>query len=54
MERARRMHVATDLSLKNKVLPREMWTRPEEDVPYLRRYLNEVIQEEREREAFRK
>lgn len=34
-------------------LPQEKWTKAEEDLPYLAPYLAQVVQERRDREAFR-
>eukprot|EP01104_Vermistella_antarctica_P005125 TRINITY_DN15544_c1_g1_i1.p1 TRINITY_DN15544_c1_g1~~TRINITY_DN15544_c1_g1_i1.p1 ORF type:complete len:141 (-),score=36.53 TRINITY_DN15544_c1_g1_i1:158-550(-) len=52
--RNRRMKIALDCSAKNnKILPKEQWTKTEEDVHYLIPYLERVVQERQEREAFR-
>lgn len=50
--RARRIKLASDLALKQTILPKEQWTKPEEDVAYLTPYLDEVFTEKRDREAF--
>lgn len=49
-----RLKVAFDLSVKSDYLPEEKWLKPEEDLPYLRPIVEEVVQEKKEREAFRK
>lgn len=43
---------ASDLTLKQTVLPKEQWTKPEEDVGYLTPYLDEVFTEKRDRESY--
>jgi ubiquinol-cytochrome c reductase subunit 7 len=52
--RQQRLKIAFDLSVKQDFLPKEKWLKPEEDLPYLRPIIQEVIQEKKEREAFRK
>ena len=42
-----------DLSLKQKILPKEEWTKPEEEDLYLAPYLDEVRQENLDRTSFR-
>ncbi|TMW49682.1 hypothetical protein DOY81_005220 [Sarcophaga bullata] len=43
---------ATHLSMTKTVLPKEQWTKYEEDVKYLEPYLTEVIKEREEREEW--
>ncbi|XP_006007196.1 cytochrome b-c1 complex subunit 7 isoform X1 [Latimeria chalumnae] len=51
-DRMFRIKRALDLSLKHQILPKEQWTKYEEDVPYLGPYLKEVIREKKEREEW--
>jgi len=51
--RDRRAKVAFDLDLKGILLPQHMWVRPDEDVPYLAPYLDEVVRERTERVNWR-
>ena len=44
---------ASDLVIKHKELPKDQWTKPEEDVTYLSQYIEEVEQEYNDRAAFR-
>lgn len=37
--REKRLQRATNLSLQRKILPKEEWTKPEDDVPYLYPYI---------------
>ncbi|XP_019406372.1 PREDICTED: cytochrome b-c1 complex subunit 7 isoform X1 [Crocodylus porosus] len=53
-ERMFRIKRAIDLSVKHRILPREQWTKYEEDQPYLQPYLEEVICERLERKAWKK
>ncbi|XP_029447612.1 cytochrome b-c1 complex subunit 7 isoform X2 [Rhinatrema bivittatum] len=53
-ERNFRLKRALDLSLKHQILPKEQWTKYEEDVHYLEPYLKEVIHERKEREEWEK
>jgi ubiquinol-cytochrome c reductase subunit 7 len=48
-ERDWRIKRAFDLGLKKIQLPQAEWTKPEEDIPYLRPYLDDVRQEEHDR-----
>ncbi|KAL7751673.1 Cytochrome b-c1 complex subunit 7 [Sorochytrium milnesiophthora] len=50
--RAYRHRRAMQLSLQHAELPREQWTKPEEDVPYLRPYLKEVETEMQDRTKY--
>jgi ubiquinol-cytochrome c reductase subunit 7 len=43
---------AFQLSLMHRVLPKDQWTKPEEDIPYLQPYIEQAHQERKEREAF--
>ncbi|XP_012148925.1 cytochrome b-c1 complex subunit 7 isoform X2 [Megachile rotundata] len=43
---------AMQLNCANKILPKEQWTKLEEDVPYLQPYIEEVRRERIEREIY--
>ncbi|XFG00200.1 hypothetical protein AB1E19_003824 [Capra hircus] len=45
---------ALDLSMRQQILPKEQWTKYEEDKFYLEPYLKEVIRERKEREEWAK
>lgn len=45
---------ALDLSMRQQILPKEQWTKYEEDKSYLELYLKEVIWERKEREEWAK
>ncbi|XP_028400528.1 cytochrome b-c1 complex subunit 7-like [Dendronephthya gigantea] len=47
-----RIKRALDLSMKHQLLPKEEWTKPEEDVEYLSPILDSVIEERKERERW--
>ncbi|XP_068603467.1 cytochrome b-c1 complex subunit 7 [Brachionichthys hirsutus] len=49
-----RLKRALDLSMKQQILPKNQWTTFEEDAPYLKPYLDEVIHERKEREEWMK
>jgi ubiquinol-cytochrome c reductase subunit 7 len=49
-DRVFRLRRATQLSLQQKVLPREAWTKPEDDVAYVSQLLAAVEAEAKERE----
>ncbi|KPP76901.1 cytochrome b-c1 complex subunit 7-like [Scleropages formosus] len=53
-DRVFRIKRALDLSMKHQILPKEQWTKYEEDVRYLEPYLKEVIRERKEREEWQK
>ncbi|XP_042291532.1 cytochrome b-c1 complex subunit 7 [Thunnus albacares] len=53
-ERMFRMKRALDLSMKQQILPKDQWTKYEEDVSYLSPYLDEVIRERKEKEEWMK
>ncbi|XP_059205299.1 cytochrome b-c1 complex subunit 7 [Centropristis striata] len=53
-DRMFRMKRALDLSMKQQILPKEQWTKFEEDVRYLAPYLEEVIRERKEKEEWMK
>ncbi|XP_029976567.1 cytochrome b-c1 complex subunit 7 [Salarias fasciatus] len=53
-DRMFRIKRALDLSMKQQILPKEQWTKYEEDVHYLTPYLDEVIRERKEREEWMK
>lgn len=41
---------AVQLTIQHNILPKDQWTKFEEDVPYLQPYLKEVIKEREEQE----
>ena len=49
-----RIKRALDLSMRQQILPKEQWTKYEEDKFYLEPYLKEVIRERKEREEWAK
>ncbi|XP_045914404.1 cytochrome b-c1 complex subunit 7 [Micropterus dolomieu] len=53
-DRIFRVKRALDLSMKQQILPKDQWTKYEEDVHYLSPYLDEVIRERKEREEWMK
>ncbi|KAH8246826.1 hypothetical protein KR032_000852 [Drosophila birchii] len=53
-ERNYRIMRALHLSMTKTILPKDEWTKYEEDVKYLEPYLNEVIKERLEREHWSK
>ncbi|XP_077051917.1 cytochrome b-c1 complex subunit 7 [Siphateles boraxobius] len=53
-DRMFRIKRALDLSMKQQVLPKDQWTKFEEDVAYLEPYLEEVIREKKEKEEWAK
>ena len=53
-ERVFRIKRALELTMKHQVLPKEMWTKYEEEDYYLAPYLKEVIRERKEREEWAK
>lgn len=53
-ERQFRIVRALQLSITKTILPKEEWTKYEEDTRYLEPYLNEVIKEREEREEWNK
>ncbi|CAK6949421.1 cytochrome b-c1 complex subunit 7 [Scomber scombrus] len=53
-DRMFRMKRAMDLSMKMQILPKDQWTKYEEEVNYLTPYLEEVIRERKEREEWMK
>lgn len=50
--RNKRLLLATQASLCHTYLPKEQWTKYEEDVKYLDPYLDEVNREKAERDAY--
>ncbi|TRY83265.1 hypothetical protein DNTS_032522 [Danionella cerebrum] len=48
-DRVFRIKRALDLSMKHHILPKEQWTKYEEDVRYLAPYLEEVLREQKEK-----
>uniref|UniRef100_A0A4W2FHT1 Cytochrome b-c1 complex subunit 7 n=3 Tax=Bos TaxID=9903 RepID=A0A4W2FHT1_BOBOX len=53
-DRVFRIKRALDLSMRQQILPKEQWTKYEEDKSYLEPYLKEVIRERKEREEWAK
>ncbi|KAK2494454.1 hypothetical protein MC885_019973 [Smutsia gigantea] len=53
-DRMFRIKRALDLSMRQQILPKEQWTKYEEDKFYLEPYLKEVIRERIEREEWEK
>ncbi|XP_067887656.1 cytochrome b-c1 complex subunit 7 [Heterodontus francisci] len=53
-DRMFRIKRALDLSMKHQILPKDMWTKYEQDMRYLEPYLKEVICERREKEEWNK
>ncbi|NP_001019613.1 cytochrome b-c1 complex subunit 7 isoform X1 [Danio rerio] len=53
-ERVFRLKRAMDLSMKHQILPKDQWTKFEQDVKYLEPYLQEVIRERKEKEEWDK
>ncbi|KAM3928029.1 cytochrome b-c1 complex subunit 7 [Leptodactylus fuscus] len=53
-ERMFRVKRALDLDMKKSILPKDQWTKYEEDVHYLEPYLKEVIRERKEKESWNK
>ncbi|XP_076327302.1 cytochrome b-c1 complex subunit 7-like isoform X2 [Tachypleus tridentatus] len=53
-ERAFRMVRAMQLDLQHTILPKEQWTKFEEDVRYLEPYINEVKKEMKEKQEWNK
>jgi len=47
-----RLKRALDLSLKHSQLPREQWTKPEEDILYLKPYIEQVREEMKEKKMW--
>jgi ubiquinol-cytochrome c reductase subunit 7 len=50
-DRIYRIRRATQLSLQHKLLPKNEWTKPEEDVPYLTPILEQLYAEAKEKNA---
>lgn len=53
-DRQYRIIRALNLSMSKTILPKEEWTKYEEDTKYLQPYLEEVIKEREERDAWNK
>ncbi|XP_024150746.1 cytochrome b-c1 complex subunit 7 [Oryzias melastigma] len=53
-DRMFRIKRALDLSMKQQVLPKEQWTKYEEENYYLTPYLEEVVRERKEKEEWMK
>eukprot|EP01003_Olkasia_polycarbonata_P003410 NODE_2079_length_459_cov_125.641463_g2000_i0.p3 GENE.NODE_2079_length_459_cov_125.641463_g2000_i0~~NODE_2079_length_459_cov_125.641463_g2000_i0.p3 ORF type:complete len:64 (+),score=10.97 NODE_2079_length_459_cov_125.641463_g2000_i0:97-288(+) len=52
VERKRRMGRALDLKGRMNWMPREMWTRPDDDVAYLTPYIHMVCDEHTEQDQW--
>lgn len=50
--RSRRISVAFNLSAQHNILPKEQWTKYEEDIKYLDPYIEEVKREMAEKSKF--
>lgn len=50
--RERRLDVAFHLSMNHEILPKEQWTKYEEDIKYLDPYLEQVKKEVNEKKRF--
>lgn len=53
-ERNYRILRAVQLNIQHSILPKEQWTKFENDIPYLQPYLNDVIKERQEQEQWDK
>ncbi|XP_071757693.1 cytochrome b-c1 complex subunit 7 [Centroberyx gerrardi] len=53
-DRTFRIKRALDLSMKHQILPKDQWTKYEEDIHYLTPYLEEVVRERKERDEWMK
>lgn len=53
-ERNFRLVRAMHLSMNKNILPKDQWTKYEEDVKYLEPYLEEVVREREEKESWMK
>ncbi|KAF3936656.1 hypothetical protein ABW19_dt0206981 [Dactylella cylindrospora] len=51
-DRAYRIRRALQCSVTHTLLPKDQWIKPEEDVPYLTPYIEEIEKEEAERQMF--
>merc|ERR1712002_566583 len=51
-ERIFRIKRASDLSMKHQILPKEEWTKPEEDIFYLGPLIEQAKNERKEREQW--
>ena len=51
-QRIFRIKRASDLSMKHQILPREEWTKPEEDIFYLNSLIEQAKTERKEREQW--
>ncbi|KAI1140431.1 putative ubiquinol--cytochrome-c reductase [Hypoxylon sp. FL0543] len=50
-DRVYRLRRAFQASATHKLLPKEEWTKPEEDVPYLQPLIDQIHAEEKEKQA---
>jgi len=51
-DRVYRIRRAMQLSMTHQLLPKDEWLKPEEDIPYLTPYIEEVEREIQERSTF--
>ena len=49
-----RIKRALDLSMKNRILPPEQWTKPHEDIRYILVHVKQIAKEREERNAWDK
>jgi ubiquinol-cytochrome c reductase subunit 7 len=50
-DRVYRIRRAVQLSIQHKLLPKEEWTKPSEDVPYLQPLIAQIEAAQKEKEA---
>ncbi|KAL7622957.1 Cytochrome b-c1 complex subunit 7 [Parahypoxylon ruwenzoriense] len=50
-DRIYRIRRAFQASTIHKLLPRDQWTKPEEDVPYLKPLIEQILAEQKEKDA---
>ncbi|XP_075251190.1 cytochrome b-c1 complex subunit 7-like [Convolutriloba macropyga] len=53
-ERIYRIRIAMELQMKQRILPEDEWTKPHEDVRYLEPYIDQVLEEMNQNNAFLK
>ncbi|XP_023224447.1 cytochrome b-c1 complex subunit 7-like [Centruroides sculpturatus] len=53
-ERSYRIIRAMQYSLMHRILPKEQWTKFEEDIPYLQPYIDDIKKEIKEKEEWEK
>jgi ubiquinol-cytochrome c reductase subunit 7 len=52
MRREQRLKIGFDLCMKKQTLPRNLWVREDDDIPYLTPFIEIVEQEQKERAEF--